>query len=173
MSSALVGRFFTRKPPGEAPMSTIVQSYNLSTIRHILIPGVIKKRESFHFIIKELGYLCICYYLSLECFSLAGPSPVQLVVIRKVLCGWIASQKHFQTLLRQPFCCCCSVAKLCPTLCDPKDCSAPDSSVLHSPPDFAQSHVHWVGITIQPFHPLLPLLLPFFWNWSYPRSGIL
>ena len=27
--------------------------------------------------------------------------------------------------------CCCSVAKLCPTLCDPMDCSTPGSSVLH------------------------------------------
>ena len=26
---------------------------------------------------------------------------------------------------------CCSVAKLCPTLCDPMDCSTPGSSVLH------------------------------------------
>ena len=25
--------------------------------------------------------------------------------------------------------CCCSVAKLCPTLCDPMDCSLPGSSV--------------------------------------------
>ena len=25
--------------------------------------------------------------------------------------------------------CCCLVAKLCPTLCDPKDCSSPDYSV--------------------------------------------
>ena len=26
-------------------------------------------------------------------------------------------------------CCCCSVAKLCPTLCDPMDCNSPGSSV--------------------------------------------
>ena len=30
-------------------------------------------------------------------------------------------------------CCCCSVAKSCPTLCDPMDCSMPGSSVLHCP----------------------------------------
>ena len=38
--------------------------------------------------------------------------------------------------------CCCSVAKLCPTLCDPMD------------DRFAQTYVHWVGI--QPPHPQLP-----------------
>ena len=39
-------------------------------------------------------------------------------------------------------CCCCSVAKLCPTLCDPIDCSTPGSSVLHCLPELAQLHVH-------------------------------
>ena len=41
------------------------------------------------------------------------------------------------------------------TLCDPLDCSVPGSSVLHYLPEFAQSHVHWVGDDIQPSHPLL------------------
>ena len=55
--------------------------------------------------------------------------------------------------------CCCSMAKSCPTLCDPIDCSTPGSYVLHYLPEFAQIHVHWVGDAIQPSHPLLPLLL--------------
>ena len=49
---------------------------------------------------------------------------------------------------------CCSVAKLCPILCNPMDCSTPGSSVLHHLPEFAQIHVHRVGDAIQPFHPL-------------------
>ena len=36
---------------------------------------------------------------------------------------------------------CCSVAKLCQTLCDPMDCSTPGFPVLHHLPDFAQTHV--------------------------------
>ena len=51
---------------------------------------------------------------------------------------------------------CCSVAKLCPTLCDPMDCSTPGSSVLHYLPEFAQIHAHWVGDAIQSSHPLPP-----------------
>ena len=52
--------------------------------------------------------------------------------------------------------CCCLVAKLGPTLCDPINCSMPGSSVLYYLPEFAQIHVHWVGDAIQPSHPLLP-----------------
>ena len=37
---------------------------------------------------------------------------------------------------------CCSVAKLCLTLCDPLDCSTPGFLVLHRLPEFAQIHVH-------------------------------
>ena len=37
--------------------------------------------------------------------------------------------------------CCCSVAKSCPTLCDPMDCSTPGFPVLHYLPEFAQTHV--------------------------------
>ena len=49
---------------------------------------------------------------------------------------------------------CCSVTKLCLTLCAPTDCSTPGFPVLHYLPEFAQTHVHWVG-AIQPSHPLL------------------
>ena len=52
--------------------------------------------------------------------------------------------------------CCCSVAKLCQTLYNPMDCKRPGSFVLHSLPEFAQNHVHWVSDAIQPSHPLLP-----------------
>ena len=63
------------------------------------------------------------------------------------------------------FCCCCSVAKSCPTLCSPMNCSMPGSSVLHYLPEFAQTHVHWVSDAIQPSYPLSlhsPLALQFF-----------
>ena len=34
----------------------------------------------------------------------------------------------------------------CPTLCDPMNRSTPGASVLHSFPEFAQTHVHWVSV---------------------------
>ena len=54
---------------------------------------------------------------------------------------------------RQPL---CSVTQLCPTLCDPMDCSTPGLSVPHHLPKFAQVHVHCIGDAIQPSHPLRP-----------------
>ena len=36
-----------------------------------------------------------------------------------------------------PSLCCCSVAQLCPTLCNPMDCSMPGFPVLHCLPEFA------------------------------------
>ena len=39
-------------------------------------------------------------------------------------------------------CCWCSIAKSCPTLCDPMDCSTPDLPALYYLLEFAQTHVH-------------------------------
>ena len=47
-----------------------------------------------------------------------------------------------------------SVAKSCPTLCDPMNHSTPDLPVRHQLPEFTQTHVHQVGDAIQSSHPL-------------------
>ena len=47
-----------------------------------------------------------------------------------------------------------SVAQLCPTLCDPMNCSMAGLPVHHQLPEFTQTHVHRVGDAIQPSHPL-------------------
>ena len=47
-----------------------------------------------------------------------------------------------------------SVAQLCPTLCDPMNCSTPGLPVHHQLPEFTQTHIHRVGDAIQPSHPL-------------------
>ena len=52
------------------------------------------------------------------------------------------------------FFCCCSVAQLFLTLCNPIDCCTPGFPVLHHLPELAQTHVHWVGDAIQPPHPV-------------------
>ena len=46
----------------------------------------------------------------------------------------------------------CSVAQLCPTLCDPMNHSTPDHPVHHQLPEFTQTHVHQVDDAIQPSH---------------------
>ena len=47
-----------------------------------------------------------------------------------------------------------SVAQLCPTLCNPMNCSTPGFPVYHQLLELAQTHVHPVGDAIQPSHPL-------------------
>ena len=47
-----------------------------------------------------------------------------------------------------------SVTQLCPTICDPMDCSTPVLPVNRQLPEFTQTHVRWVSDAIQPSHPL-------------------
>ena len=63
---------------------------------------------------------------------------------------------------KSPCCCCFSVAKWSPTLCDPMNCRTPGFSVHHYLPEFAQTHVHWVSDAIQQSHPLLSSSSPTF-----------
>ena len=46
------------------------------------------------------------------------------------------------------------VAQSCLTLCNPMNCSTPGLPVHHPFPEFTQTHVHQVGDSFQPSHPL-------------------
>ena len=73
-----------------------------------------------------------------------------------------------------------SVAQLCPTLCDPMNCSTPGFPVYPQLPELAQTQVHWVGNVIQPSHPLLAPSLPTFnhsqhqglFKWVHPLHQV-
>ena len=43
-----------------------------------------------------------------------------------------------------------SVAQLCPTFCNPMDCSTPGFPVHHQLSESIQTHVHHIGDAIQP-----------------------
>ena len=62
-------------------------------------------------------------------------------------------------------CCCWSVAKSCPTLCNPMNCSMSGFPVLHYLQEFAQTLVSWNDDAIQPFHSL-PSPSPPAWSFS-------
>ena len=53
---------------------------------------------------------------------------------------------------------------------DSMDYSTPGFPVLHLPPEFTQTHVHWVSDTIQPYHPLSSPSPPAF-SLSQHQSG--
>ena len=78
-------------------------------------------------------------------FSLAAPQPPKVT--------WIISPEQAEETITC-YCCCCLVAELCPTLCDPVACSLPGSSV-HG---ISQAGIlEWVAV-------------PFFMGSSWPRS---
>ena len=58
----------------------------------------------------------------------------------------------------------------CIQLYEPKHCSSPVFPVLHSLPEFAQIHVHWVSDAIQSSHPL-SLPSPFAFNLSQDQGS--
>ena len=81
-----------------------------------------------------------------------------------------------------------SVAQLCPTLCDPMDCSTPGFSVHYQLLEFTQTHVCSVNDATQASHPLsspspptsifpsirvfsnesvLPIRWPKYWSFSF------
>ena len=75
-----------------------------------------------------------------------------------------------------PFCvqppsvvCCCWVAKSCPTLCHPMDCSMPGFPVPHNLLELAQVIVYWIRDAIQPSQPVLPPSPPAFNLSQYQR----
>ena len=57
----------------------------------------------------------------------------------------------------------------CPALCNPMNCSMPGFPVLHHLPEFAQTHVYWVGDATQPSY---PLTLPFFQHSVFPSIRV-
>ena len=69
-----------------------------------------------------------------------------------------------------PIYCCCSVAKSCLILCNPRGCSMLGSPVLHYPPEFAQIHVH---LTMDMNHPTISSSATCFsfCLQSFPASG--
>ena len=109
----------------------------------------------------DLGFLFQNLILSSQSLSIFSLCHFQLNTVNKSL--QVFSQCENPSV--DKVCCCLSVTKLCPTLCDPMDYSMPGFLILHSLPEFAQTHVHWVSDAIQPSH-LLPPPSPFAFNLS-------
>ena len=118
---------------------------------------------------KPLSFIrCHLFIFAFICITLEGGSKKTLLwfMSKKVLCFplrvFIVSSLTFKSLIHFKFIFFCmvfsqfsSVAQLCPTLCDPTNCSTPGLPVCHQLPEFTQTHVHWVGDAVQTFHLLL------------------
>ena len=91
----------------------------------------------------------ICFFLFLY-FCLSHLGLVCVSVFPRLHPG-TRSTKQFSFWSSVQF---CSVALLCPTLCDPMDFSTPGFPVHHQLLKLAQTHVHRICDAIQPSHPL-------------------
>ena len=58
------------------------------------------------------------------------------------ICPGLWGTKAKLELEVQEICCCCLVAKSCPTLCNPMDCSTPGLPAHHQLLEFTQTRVH-------------------------------
>ena len=82
-------------------------------------------------------------------------SPQDVSLLMQIISSWKQSRSERLRKKLCPSCCFyCSVPQSCLTLCNPMDCSKSGFPVLHHLPEFAHTHVHWVGDAIQLSHPL-------------------
>ena len=72
----------------------------------------------------------------------------------------LASQTDPVSKNHSLLCCSCSVAQLCPVLCNTVDCSMPAFPVLHYLLGFAQTRIHWIDVASNHLILYHPLLLP-------------
>ena len=82
---------------------------------------------------------------------LPGFSTVELLILEL----GVFLERYFKTVNILFLICCYSFIQCGPTFYNSMDCSTPGFPVLHHLPEFAQTHVHWVHVAIQPSHPLL------------------
>ena len=104
-------------------------------------------REKWHF--SENTFFVVLILRTIVIFHI----PKKIIKNRKKERMWFPNRIH--TVTSELNCIqFSSVAQSCLTLCDPMNCSTPGLSVHHQLPEFTQTHVHWVGVAIQPSHPL-------------------
>ena len=76
--------------------------------------------------------------------------------------NWLFLRDLLKSYISLPvcFCCCCSVAKSCPDLCNPMNRSTAGFPVLHHLLEHAWSHVQWLVMPSNHLHLCHPLPLP-------------
>ena len=148
--------FLSLSPPSSAVLESFagVPTFLLSVLPHSISFQGLAEDSSIcvwsQSCVQDLRIHTACLLLKLVRSWVPCPLPSRGALLWAWLHNLFATKTTFTTV------CCYSVAKLCPTLCDPMNCSTPGFPVLHYLLEFAQIHVHWVGDVIQPSHPLPP-----------------
>ena len=123
-SSVLAWRIPGTGEPGELP------SMGLHRVRHDRSDLAAPAADKYYFIFEQ-AWLCL-HIININCLKILIQKE-SLKITRK----WIQFS---------------SVAQLCPTLCDPMNCSTPSFPVHHQLLELAQTHIRRVGDATQSYH---------------------
>ena len=74
--------------------------------------------------------------------DLPNPGIEPTSLMSPALAGRFFATGATKNIYNNAYCFCCSVAQLCPTLCNPMDCSTQGFPVLHHLQERAQTRVH-------------------------------
>ena len=112
----------------------------------------------------ECGVLSQLFHSPFPRLSRGSLVPLRLDTIRVVSSAYLRLlifllASWFQLVIHPAFCTLhfvvvSSVTQLCPTLCDPMDCSMPGFPVHHQLVDLAQTRICWVSDAMEPSWPL-------------------
>ena len=150
-----------RRSPGEGKGYPLQYSVQENSMYHVVL-GVAKSRtqlRDFHFLTSSpIQSLLVFSFVRKWCLQLLNflwnfeHNIVSLIWSLFNISSdfWLLNYNHCFYYLQFS-----SVAQLCPTLCDPRNCSTPGLPVHHNLPEITETHVHWDSDAIQPSHPLL------------------
>ena len=117
-----------------------------SVVSNSVIPWTVARQAALFMEFSRQYTRVGCNYLIQGIFQTNGLNP-GILHCRQIL----YSLSHQACLRLTQF---SSVTQLCPTLCDPMDCSMPGLPVHHQLLELIQTHVHRVSDAIQLSHPL-------------------
>ena len=103
------------------------------------------------------SYISILFNLSQNCILMRMLESLLLTIDSYISATRICIYEYiFHMNMKSLSCSCFMKEKLLLLFgCNPMDCSLPGFPVLQNLPEFAQTHVRWVGDAIQPPHPML------------------
>ena len=124
-----------------SPVHTIFPKRTLESVAISSSKGSSQPRNQTHIsCVSCIGKWILYYWATWEAHMSTWESTKQILQ-RRICLLVLIFVSSIDTSTQEVFTkcgCCCSVAKSCPTLWYPMDCSTPGSSILHYLPEFAQ-----------------------------------
>ena len=136
-------------PISQAYLNTVLRFFQFSEWKHLWVNPCLNQYAKINFVLSKVISVMkldgTWTTMSKRIWRIKTVSSV-LSLLLKFICqgSLILSESYIFS----------SVAQLCPTLCDPMDCSTPGFPVRHQLLELAHTHARQVSDAIQPSHPL-------------------